>query len=85
MSTFAQYLKQLDGAYLAGGEAVHTIATIAQTRMLEREGLAGSVVMDCEPGDVAEAHEQSIVHRCMADARAVAWRYLRIFGQAVLS
>jgi hypothetical protein len=83
--TFAQYLKQLDGSYLAGGEAVHTIATIAQTRMLEREGLPGSVVMDCEPGDVAEVHEQSIVRRCMADSRAVAWRYLRIFGEAVLS
>lgn len=80
---FASQLNALPPSWRAGGEVVHVVRMAIQTRMLAREGLAGSVIMDVEPGDVAELHEQHIVARCMAAAARVAERYLRIFGAAI--
>ena len=80
---FSAQLNALPPSWRAGGEVVHVVRMAAQTRMLAREGLAGSTVMDVEPGDVAELHEQHIVARVMADAVRVAERYMRVFGSAI--
>ena len=82
-SSFLSQLNTLPAGWLAGGEAHHVVRVAAQSRMLERQGLAGPVVMDVEPGDVAELHEQHIVQRCMQDAARVAERYMRMFGAQV--
>lgn len=81
--TFLEQLKNWAPECLLGGELVHAIAIAVQTRRLDRIGLTGSVVMDCEPGDVAEAHEQDLVRQIVAEARAVAWRYIRIFSPQI--
>lgn len=81
--TFLEQLNSWAPECLLGGELVHAIATILQSRRLERMGLGTSIVMDSEPGDVAEAWEQEIVRRIVAEARAVAWRYIRIFAPQI--
>lgn len=84
-ASFTDQLRALPPEYLAGGELVHAVAIAAQSRMLERVGLGASsvMVMGLDPQDVAELHEQHIVGRCVTDARRVAARWVRLYGQAV--
>jgi len=73
---FAQFLNQLDPAYRANGEALHTVRTVAMTRILERQGLPMSATFGMEPAEFCELFD-----RC----QQIAARYLRTFGQAVRS
>lgn len=81
-STFHSQLMDWAPEALAGGEAVHAVATVVTSRKLDRMGLGSSAAMlGVEPQDVAELHEQHIVGRVVADARRVAERYVRMFGE----
>lgn len=83
-STFQSQLMAWAPEALAGGEAVHAVATVVTSRKLDRLGLGSSAaVLDCEPQDVAELHEQHLVMGVVADARRVAERYMRMFGEVL--
>lgn len=81
-STFRSQLMAWAPEALAGGEAVHAVATVVTSRKLDRMGLGSSAaVLGVEPQDVAEMHEQHLVGRVVVEARRVAERYVRMFGE----